>query len=1056
MYELKGISKRGNYCVSESSDKTFVSKSDLKLLLLGGVKVQGAILDENNLLLIKKSVKEAVLDEPVEPEIIEHIEQKKPLSDNPDSVLNHMDEISLALDNGIFCSQRDIEDLKGMLEELAGVDDSDAKSLASKIEDTLADLDDGRSIEEAKEVNNFKPIPYELFANAKQDATGAWIWSDEDDDKDDSTLTKLQSMLTEDQNKLIRDYIFYLSRRAFELNKGEVSINDLTKKKIEKLKDIKKGGTWVYAGMIDYGYMGSSICPHCGAKMSNTAVSKCCNDIVFTNSHKVRVIRDLCDANGEIIFPKGVIKPKNAIKEAIGRDIVENEDYIKLYNRTYNGKCNHCGSTCACITRDAITSTKKNREKQHGIICSNCGQELVQQTHYTTFGDQVRYVHILWNIEDSDLETDFYGQLVNNSLEKVLESKKCIKFGLDNAAKMLGIAKGSLAYQALQLAQKASIEDIAEMYAQLSSSSYSLNNATEITYYTTTTPDELKTKVGQNHLVGLQATKDFVDMLRMGNIKNTLAKGGERAKQEGKDFTEIVEPKAIQMFDDFIEKGLIPPRTLVLLIRDQFCGWQSHYFGNRTKNPETKELGKREFRWLGEDSLYSEYMLNSITTYFGNLKDLNNLLVSEIGTRAGNYMTYTQEKNGYTQKDLNYLYLYRNDTSLYGMIRKYTELYLQFLVCGIYAYTGKAPNTTELYKNLSAYTDAYNQALMQIRRLFFSDVDFKPSYLVKLNDLLAHIRQKREQLPEYRIPIKHQDESGFYTDAKDLNYETLEDYYSSQMRFSSYDRVGRLLDEYGESIGVPEFKQAYEVVCRMFYLKVKRFRSINGKSIEEYIHDFDVFMDLIISNGDGFNDFCINKWQKEIDDLNDDIRIKMAEEDEKEKKLQLEQEEKDRKALEADKVNSVEDMVSYLANKDFSEMPEYLSDGKPLTFHVSVLNSVLRRADKTPSSAQLYRIKTLFKDYTGVDKTFEETKEETPEKRSYKVDEIENFSDMLDYFSQHKEMFDDLEPITKRIFDSIVKYQKVSKKQAHYIKELPEIFKGNTGIEVNLKDLIGE
>lgn len=1054
MYELKGVSKRGNYCVSENNvenNKTFVSKSDLRLLLLGGVKVQGAILDDENYLLVKKSIKDIVLEEPesLEPDI-EPVEQ----TSNPDSVLNHMDEVSLALDNGIYCSKRDVEELKEMLTELNGVDSEEAKDLISQIEDTLTDLDDGYSIEAIKEnPNNFKPIPYELFANAKQDDNGDWVWSDEDDDKDDSTLTKLQSLLTEEQNKLIRDYIFYLSRRAFELNKGEVSINELTKKKIEKLKDIKKGGTWVYAGMVDYGYMGSSICPHCGSRMTNTAVSKCCNDIVFTNSHKVKILKDITDQNtGEVLFKAGSIKAKSVIKDTLGRDL-EDDEYTKLYNRTYNGKCNSCGSTCACITRDAITSTKKNRDRQHGIICSNCGKELVQQTHYTTFGDQVRYVHILWNIEDSDLETDFYGQLVNNSLEKVLESKKCIKFGLDNAAKMLGIAKGSLAYQALQLAQKASIEDIAEMYAQLSSTSYKINN-TEIDYYMTTTPEQLKTQVGQNRTVGLQATLDFVNKLKFGNVKNKIVNGSKQAEKEGTDFTEIIEPKALTLFDEFVKQDLIPPRTLVLLIRDQFCGWKSHYFGNRTKNQDTKALGKREFRWLGKDSQYSEYMLNSITTYFGELKDLTDLLSSDLSTRTGNYLNYTQEKNGYTQKDLDYLYLYKNDRSLYGMIRKYTEIYLQFLVCGIYAYTGTSPNTTELYKNLSAYTDAYTNALAQIRSMFFSDVDYTPEYLGKLNDLLAHIRERKESLKPYKVPIKQTDENGFYKDAVDSEYELLSEYYKGTYRVSSYDMMGKLLSEYGETIKEPNFVDAFSVVYRMFYTKTRLFRSIIGKTIDEYTHELDVFMDLIDNNADGFNQFCIDRWQKDIDALNDDIRIRMAEDDEKEKKLQLEKEEKETKAKEVENINTVKEMLDYLANKDFSEMPEYLSDGKPLTFHVSILDTVLH-SKREPSSAQLYRIKTLFKDYTGVDKDFTKNESGT-EKTSFEIGEIQNFEEMLDYFSEHEDLFKTLSPITKKIFDSVVKYKKVSKKQANYIKVLPKIYQENTGIEVNLKEILGE
>lgn len=1048
MYEIKGVSEKGNYCVADSSSSTFMTKQELKLFLLNDIKVDGALLTGDGEVLIKRSVRANVLNEDDMELETAQVDEKaeEAYAENPNSVLAHMDTISLALDNGIFCSKRDVEELKNMLSELQGVESTEEiQNLTEKIEDTLSEIDDGATIEEVVSKDNFKPIPYELFANAKKDENGEWVWQDEADSQDDSTLTKLQSMLNDEQNKLIRDYIFYLSRRAFELNKGEVSINEITKKKIEKLKDIKKGGTWVYAGMVDYGYMGSSICPHCGARMSNTAVSKCCHDIVFTTSHKVRVLKDLKDSNGELLFPKGTVKAKSYIKEQLGRDLVDGEDFEVLYNRTYNGKCNKCGSTCACITRDAITSNKKNREKQHGIICSNCGKELVQQTHYTTFGDQVRYTHILWNIEDSDLETDFYGQLVNNSLEKVLESKKCIKFGLDNAAKMLGIAKGSLAYQALQLAQKASIEDIAELYAQLSSSSYKLNNNTEIDYYVTKTPDELMHNVGQNGLVGMQATIDFVNKLKLGNIKNNL--------MSGEDYTEIVEPKAIQMFDEFINKGLIPPRTLVLLIRDQFCGWKSHYFGNRTKNPETKELGKREFRWLGKDSQYAKYISNSITTYFGELKHLNNLINEELNTNMYNYLNMTQEKQGFTQKDMNYLYLYKNATALPALIRKYTEIYLQFLVCGIYAYTGKAPNTTEVYKNLAAFTDAYNAALRHIKSYFFDGLDFTPDYLVKLDDLLGYFEETKDTLPDYKIPIKHEDESGFYVDAKDSEYETLREYYKDLRQVSYLDKMGKLLQEFADSKGLTDFVDAFCIVYKMFYTKVLRFPSCNHRTIEDYKAAIEKAVNFVRDNAEDFNEFCIEKWQKQIDELNDEKRIQMAEETEKEKALELETSRMETRKAEAQNVKNASDLVAYLSDKDFSELPEYLSDKKPLSFHLSILDTVKKKG-REPSSAQMYRLKTLFKDYTGVDYKPVEEEQDSAKPQSLKIEDIDNFSDFLDYFKEHKELLDSFEPITGKIIDSILKYKKVSPRQAVFIKDLPELYEQRTGIKVDLSKLL--
>ena len=61
---------------------------------------------------------------------------------------------------------------------------------------------------------------------------------------------------------------------------------------------------------------------------------------------------------------------------------------------------------------------------------------------------------------------------------------------------------------------------------------------------------------------------------------------------------------------------------------------------------------------------------------------------------------------------------------------------------------------------------------------------------------------------------------------------------------------------------------------------------------------------------------------------------------------------------------------------------------------------------------------------------------------------------MLVFFKNNEDKMQDLELITIQIMDSIIRYKKVSSKQAKYIKDLPEIYEKETGIKVDLSDLL--
>lgn len=334
---------------------------------------------------------------------------------------------------------------------------------------------------------------------------------------DSSTESKLYTHLTDNQKKLLQEYYLYISKRIFNLERG---VNNLPIRRKEDLNAIRNtGDSWVYAGFIDMGYAGTSVCPYCGKSLGLTALSAC---------HQAPVVR--------WSVPRG--------KKTTGQE-------AKLM-RTYNGVCSYpgCRNHCSVVT-DEVGVRKINRDNQYGIFCESCGNAIPQSSHYCTFNDPVRYMHVAWDVSISDLDTNFYGQMVSSDLEALIDSNNCIKFGLTCTAEFFDIAKDSAAFKALE-----NVQNVCKKDMELLQEEYEKGDAN-------------RKRIAQS----FPFLDAIVDKLVILASKTALLKGEE-----------LLPGRLLLLYKEMRKEEMIVPKSFIQFIRDLLVDWDTHKFIDLSKN----------------------------------------------------------------------------------------------------------------------------------------------------------------------------------------------------------------------------------------------------------------------------------------------------------------------------------------------------------------------------------------------------------------------------------------------------------------------------------------
>lgn len=236
-----------------------------------------------------------------------------------------------------------------------------------------------------------------------------------------------------------------------------------------------------------------------------------------------------------------------------------------------------------------------------------------------TLGHPLRYMHLAWDVEVSDIETAFFGEDYSDSFEKAISSSNCIIFGIKCISDFFEVNKDCV--RALQAAQRDSLKDMSLMYE----------------HYNSNTVDEVLAKFKV-----------------MDEIMAKVSYHDVRMKMITKDEDKFILPFALsQFYMQFRKVNMIPPKSLVQEIRDKMVGWLGHKFTPDLKPARFSVLLPKVEKILGKASsplvrkieehdncrgwsFYSN-LINTYRTY------LNNFFVYEI---CGHY-----KYNADTNKD---------------------------------------------------------------------------------------------------------------------------------------------------------------------------------------------------------------------------------------------------------------------------------------------------------------------------------------------------------------------------------------------------------------------
>lgn len=638
----------------------------------------------------------------------------------------------------------DIEDLEENTEEYDEYSDEDEAEEDGSFWGTAEDLDEDTYEEEQEEFDDFSDF-FDSFEDEDSsviaDYYRRWKIGDLDtsemgkneinaekiakdfSDLEESTESKLYSYLTDEEKKHLQEYYLHISKRIFNLERG---VNDLPIRRKTDLDSIRAtGDSWAYAGFIDMGYAGTSVCPFCRKSLSRNALSSC---------HKAPVVR--------IVRPSKAKKAKNAVPPP-------DENVPPSVARTHNGVCSYpnCRKHCAVVTDD-VGVRSLNRESQMGIICESCGNLIPQSSHYCTFNDPVRYMHIAWDVSVSDLDTNFYGQMIDKELEDLINSNNCIKFGLTCTAEFFDIAKNSEAFKALENVQNVCKKDMELLQAEY--------------------------EKGDIHKQYIMSKFTILDSL----VRDLLILSTKVQLLKGE---ELLPTRLLTLYQNMRKTGMIIPKSFIQFVRDFLVDWDNHKFIDRSKNfPNLyNSVGSLAGTKTGKPSSKSCYeRVNLILS--GVVGRKSNAMQAILLRQSGNYRL-----SAYGGKE-------RFEV---GMVLYMTAFFV-YKLCGHYEYDainqgdegGKDSDKSGYGKHAQELKSFYNR----LRQLMPDDIEYSKDYLVKLCEA-ADLVEKLNECFNFnfitRVVIKN-DRTGIY-EAKTISPDD-NDYNDSRRRsyafaFKHYD-----------------------------------------------------------------------------------------------------------------------------------------------------------------------------------------------------------------------------------------------------------------------------
>lgn len=592
------------------------------------------------------------------------------------------------------------------------------------------------------------------------------------------------------------------------------------------------------------------------------------------------------------------------------------------------------------------------------------------------FKHKLQVMHIAWDVEKADIEDAFFGSdgRWNKNVLQVLKDNEdnSIVFGITCIGDFFDISPEYRNY--LAGTQRQTVSDMETLYDFYGS------------------PDS-------NCVAEINNSFSIMD-----EFLKAVQKYTAKAVLLGKP--SVLDAGTTQFYIQCRETGLIPPKSLVQMVRDTIIGWdikanKAHKF--------TKTLG----------CIDGDFFIKVMNTVYH--AEFNDLLEFAFHSRG----FYDKVKTNYilsTGKTS-----YKDWYYVEQALRNYFEVYFKYEICGdYYKYRATEKSKDEGGASKQAQYDL-GYLYKTIKSYLWKDVSYSIEYIRKMNQfyqLLCGIKLEDYLTTPYQIVVNN----DTHRYSIDFNYTRVD---TSLLRTYATEEDSQLALAY-EAINEHTNGDRFTYRAKLYYYNY---------TIDECIQLVKDYIDTIKNEQNKYNEWVIARLTKQCDEKNEIIA--RNEENERLEKERLAREAEEAKArTEQEKKNELAELTQKDVRKlTRKELLTVLESTDTSTFddkQKGILSSALRYTDlKKLSHAQMYHLERMFNQVYHPDVLKEEAEKKAAQaKTSYDIDKIK---ESLLYAQQHEADFD-LDSRTKWALDhiglSVLKTGNCTENQYKYIEPI--------------------
>ena len=445
----------------------------------------------------------------------------------------------------------------------------------------------------------------------------------------------------------------------------------------------------------------------------------------------------------------------------------------------------------------------------------------------------------------------------------------------------------------------------------------------------------------------------------------------------------VIDAGTTQFYLQCRETGLVPPKSLVQLVRDSIIGWTSHKF--------TRTLGKIDVDFF-------------VTVVQGIFNGKYNNLINMIYDKPSKYLTQYAIKRA---------------------LKNYIDTYFMYKVCGEYEYTATKESKDEGGASEPIRREL-NDKYRTITRVLWSDIEYSVDYLSKIDKFfnLLSMFDKRAFESVYTFNVVD-NRYIINEDSKKVSLDLISNY--STVKDSDFGNNFNLL---------------YNITNDYIYSYHSNTRQLFSGPIDLALEKVKNAIDSVMNEKDNYLEWTRQKVQSICDERNSfykkeeekrELERKAREEQERVTKQEKNNELDELKKKEASKL-SIKDLLSVLNSFDLSSLPVIYNK------HKMILDTVNNYKDlKKVSRAQRYNLEQLYNHMTGKEDTSQETKY-----TKISLEDRKELEEAINWALKNKDIVlaeEGIKEFNLRVAKSVLYSRTVSEKQMPYLEALLEVYK---------------